>query len=830
MAQSRYTVHGAVTDHTGAGVPGMAVALQTVDGAAVTQDLSGATGEFTLRGVVAGKYQLVVPAGRGFAAQRLPLQVAGTITTLKITLALEQVSETVVVANEAPLSLDASDNKDTVAMTGDSLQRLPVFDQDFVGALTPFLDPGSISAGGVSIVVDGVEMKGSTVSPSAIAEVKVNTDPYSAEFSRPGRGRINIITKPGSPEYHGTLNFIARDSVFNATNYFAPVRPPEQRRIYEGDVTGPIGRGGHTTFLISGDRKEDDTAVAVHAFGLQGLIAANVQAPARDTQITGRVSHDFSPAHRVSVGYNFEYGTRQNSLVGGLVLAEAGVNTDSREDDLILNDRMIFSPSLFNQLQITFEKDEDVSRSVTDAPALQVQAAFIGGGAQADVHRTENTVHINEVVSWTHKQHYVRFGANIPQISRRALDDHSNRLGTFGFNTLGDYASATPYVFTQQQGVGRGLYWINEIGGFVQDAIQMRKDLQVTVGVRYQWQTYINSVNNFAPRVSAAYSVKARTVVRAGAGVFYDRTGGDFPGTFKVHNGVVLRSFQVLNPGYPSALPTGETTNGLPTSVVRMDPRAHTPYSVQYSVAVERQMLPDLMLTVGYRGITGISNFRSRDANAPLGPNYTTRPDPSLAFVQQVESGGRLRSNALDVSLRGKLGRWFAGQAQYTLARVYNNTSGINFYPQDQYLPNNEWGMADYDRLHRFNLLGNVNPEHWITLGVSATLYTGAPYTETAGSDLYGTGLGNARPAGVGRNTLQGGGTADVDLLWDHDFRLTKAKGEHAKILNLGVSGFNVLNHANFTNYVGSVGSPLFGQATAALPGRQMQFGVRYQF
>lgn len=830
MAQSRFSIHGTVIDKTGVAVSGIQVQLEGGNGLVVVQTLSSEVGEFDLAGVAAGSYGLFVPAGNGFAALRLPLRVTASIPDLRIKLALEAVIQAVDVGNDQPLSTDSTANTDTVSLAGRTLQKLPVFDQDYVGALTPFLDPGSISSGGVSIVVDGVEMKGAMVSPSAIAEVRVNNDPYSAEFSSPGRGRMEIITKPDSSDYHGTLNFIARDATFNARNYFAPVRPPEQRRIYEGELTGPMGHGGNTTFLLSGDRREDDTSVAVHAFGPQGLIASNVDTPRRDNQISLRVTHDFSAAHRLSIAYNFEYGTRVNSGVGGIVLAEAGVNTDSREDDVIVNDRIIITPQLFNQLQITFEKDEDVSRSVTSGTGLQVQDSFTGGGAQADLNRTENTLHINEVVSWTHKQHYVRFGANIPQISRRAIDDHTNRLGTFNFASLADYASSTPYAFSVQQGVGRGIYWINEIGGFVQDEIKLRKNLQLTLGLRYQWQTYISSTNNFSPRVSVAYSASKKTVIRAGSGIFYDRTGGDFPATFKLHNGIVLRSFQVLNPGYPNPLPPGGSLTQLPTSLVRMDARAHTPYSIQYSFGIERQLTSAITVTAGYRGITGISNFRSRDANAPVGPSYAVRPDPTLGFIQQIESGGRLSSNALDVSLRSRSGRWFNGQMQYTLGRVYTNTGGINAYPQDQYNPNDEWGRANYDRLHRFNLIGNINPDHWLTLGVSATLYSGTPYTETAGADLFHTGLGNARPAGVGRNTLQGGGNADVDLLWDHDFKFGKVQDKHERLINVGLSAFNILNHTNYMNYIGSIRSPLFGQATAALPGRQLQFGIRYEF
>jgi hypothetical protein len=151
-------------------------------------------------------------------------------------------------------------------------------------------------------------------------------------------------------------------------------------------------------------------------------------------------------------------------------------------------------------------------------------------------------------------------------------------------------------------------------------------------------------------------------------------------------------------------------------------------------------------------------------------------------------------------------------------------------FPQNQYLPNDEWGRADQDRLQRFNLMGNINPDHWLSLGVNATLYSGSPYNETTGNDYFHTGLGNARPTGVGRNTLQTGGVASLDLLYGHDFFLTKDKGDNARILSAGVSAFNVLNHTNFTNYIGTLSSSRFGQPTAALAGRQLQFSIGYRF
>jgi len=834
-AQTASSVRGSVLDPTGAGISGATVQFETANGALLKQSQTDLKGEFIFLDLPSGNFSLVVPAYSGFAMRTVALRLTGNVTGLKVTLAAQSVSQEINVGADQSLSTDSSANRDTVTVTGNELRKLPVFDQDIVATLTPFLDASAGSSGGVTLIVDGIEMKSVGVSPSAIQEVHINNDPYSSEFTRPGRGRIEIITKPGSPNFHGEANFIFRDAIFNAKNYFSPVRPPEARRIYEGHLGGPVGHGGHTSFIASASHREQDTAAVVNAVGPTGPIIENVLTPNRNSQYSLRVTHDFSSNHRLSVGYNFENSTSTNAGVGGLTLPEAGYNLSSREDDAIFNDRIIITPNLINQLLITFEKDEDVTRSVSDAQSIQVSGSFIGGGAQADLAKTENTIHVNEIVTWSHGRHYIRAGVQLPQFSRRAVDDHTNRLGTFKFASLSNYAANTPYVFTTQQGVGRGLYWINEFGSFIQDQIKINPRIQLALGLRYDWQTFLKDNNNFAPRVSLAYAPgKGKTILRVGTGVFYDRTGGDSPATVKLHNGVVLHSIQIQNPSFP--LTTIANVGDIPTNLVRFDEHVRTPYAIQYSFGVERQLHKSMTLTAGYRGQVQIKSFRSRDANAPIlppNPDLTAvypRPNPNFGQIQQIESGGRTLLNALDLSFRGQAGRWFSGQGQYTLSRFDNNTGGLNVFPQDQYHPNAEWGRADQDRLQRFNLIGNINPDHWLSLGVSATLYSGTPYNETTGNDYYHTGLGNARPAGLGRNTLQAGGVASFDLLYSHDFRLTKETGDKAKFLSAGISAFNVFNRTNFTSYIGSLSSPLFSHPSAALAGRQLQFSFGYRF
>ncbi len=154
----------------------------------------------------------------GFTTVTVPLTIAGRgPAPLQIALSLAQVRQEMVVSETtAQVSTDASENLDVVALDREALDNLPVFDQNYVGAISQFLDPGSIGTNGVTLVVNGMEQRNIGVSASAVQQVKINQNPYSAEFQRPGRGRIEVITKPSSQVYHGTLNFLFRDYRLNA--------------------------------------------------------------------------------------------------------------------------------------------------------------------------------------------------------------------------------------------------------------------------------------------------------------------------------------------------------------------------------------------------------------------------------------------------------------------------------------------------------------------------------------------------------------------------------------------------------------------------------------
>lgn len=830
---NRGVLNGIVQDQTGAAIVGAKVELSggNVSPQSTNTDQSGG---FRFTRIPPAKYQLQV-SSEGFESTTVEVTVsAQSSAPLSISLAVANVHiETTVTSEPAQVGTEASENKDSVAMSGESLSNLPVFDQDYVGAMSRFLDPGSVGTGGAALVVDGMEVSNLGVSASAIKEIKINQDPYSAEFQRPGRGRIEVTTKPGTPEYHGAFNFTFRDAHLNARDPFALTRPPEQRRIYEGVLTGPVRHSKKTSFLLSVNRSEEDLQSVVFAQGVSGAIRANVPAPARTLQVAAQISHSVSDTNTFSVRESFLQESTDNQGVGGTTLPEAGVNYRNMEQEVTFSHQLVLSPKLINNFRILLGAERQSAENVTDAAKVVVLDAFTGGGAQADVLRTEYHANLTETLSYSTGKHFIKGGVNVPDLSRRGLDNNLNTAGTFYFSSLTDYIQRRPFSFVQQQGDGHVVFFEKVVGLFAQDEYHPRKNLMFSVGLRYDWQNYFRDNNNFAPRFSFAYSPdkNQKTVIRGGAGVFYDRTGVRPVQDVLLFNGSRLRLYVLPNPGFPDPLSSGATLQAQPVSVTRLDPEIRTPYTVQYSATVERQLSKATTLAVAYLGFRGVSQFRSRDINAPTPPTYSVRPVSAFGVLREIESAGRRASDSLEVTFRGNATRYFTGMAQYRLSSAHDNTSGINYLPPNTYDLSGEWARADFDRRHRFELLGTLNPGKLFNLGVSLSLYSGLPYTLTTGFDAFHTGTANARPAGVSRNSLQGPGYADLDFRWSRDFFLIKGKKKDEGVkATLALDAFNVLNRVNYASFVGNLSSPFFGRAVAAQPPRRLQLSFRVKF
>jgi hypothetical protein len=826
-------VTGVVQDQTGAVLAGASVELASVSGgaAAVQSTIADGSGAFRFEKVPPGQYELRANY-EGFKPASTRVRVGSRSPgAQKLVLAIASLRQEITVSNAATeVEATASSNVDAVAVDQSMLESLPVFDHDYIATLSRFLDSGSLGNGGVTVVVNGMEVNALNVSASAVQQIRINQDPYSAEYSRPGRGRIEILTKPGSREYHGETNLILRDAHFNSRNAFAETKPPEQRRIFEGFLGGPLGNSGKTSFMLSANDERNDQQAFIYAIGPSGIIQDTLPQASGRALVTGSLTHQISDRNTFSIRPNYQYESDENRGASGTTLASAATTFKHHEQQVTYTQQTIIRPSLVNQFQMLFGHEREPTTSRTTDRGIVVAGAFTGGGGQGDLVRTETHINMNESLVWIAGKHLVQAGFQLPDWSRRGFEDRTNFGGTFYFASLDAYVNGKPYSFIQQQGNGDLAFLEKQVGTYIKDDWQVRPGLSIGYGLRYDWQNYFHDSNNFAPRVSVAYAPdnKKTNVFRAGVGVFNDRSGPVAIADILHSQPGGLTRHVITSPGYPDPFGSPATAASLPPSIVQLAPDVQIPQTVQYSVGLDHQLRKTTTLSMTYTGARGYHLFRSRDINAPLPPLYLARPNSTFGVVRQIESTGRQDSDSMQVTLRGRVTRWFNGQMQYVLSRVDNDTNGIASYPANDYDLSGEWSHADFDRRHRFLLLGRVSPGRLVDLGVGMTLNSGAPYTAALGQDIYNNGRGRARPAGIGRNTLEGDGYATLDLRVSHDVKL--GAGKEARAMTVGLDAFNVLNRVNYVNYVGTRDSPLFGLPVSARPPRQLQFSARLKF
>ncbi len=810
---------GLLIDPSGRPVAGIAVSLASAAGE--RQAFTGPDGAFRFEDLAPGSYRLRADV-HGFNPVERAIRVGNQpVSRVLLRLALAPLKQEVLVPGEdSQVNTEAAGNLNAVSVERGLLENLPVLGLDYLAALSRFLDPGAPGGTGASLIVDGMEARNVGVTPSAIQEIKINQNPYTAEYPRWSRRRIEVITKTGTESYHGTVNFLFRDHHLNTRDAFAVTRPPERRRIFEGSLFGPLSGGKRSSFLLSGLRESEDLQAVVYARGPEGSIARNVATPQQNTLLSLRISHQLSDGQAIFWQVNTQDRWQNNAGVGGTVLPEAGTRIRLREDEFVLNHRAVITPKLLSQFRILLGRYSSPTHSNVDAPRVVVSDAFTGGGAQADGLRTEVHTSITWLLTHTVRKHTLKYGFNVPDWSRRGLSDRSNTLGTFSFATLDDYRLGRPFSTVLQQGDPRTVFVEKNLGAFFQDEWQVRPGLSIAGGLRYDWQNYFHDRNNVSPRISLAFAPTRRRdwVVRAGAGFFYDRSGPAPIWDILRFDGVRLRRFVI----------TGDS--GPAPGITRLAPGIQLPEVLQFNAGIERQVAKKTTLAVNYVGTRAWYQLRSRDGNAPLPPTFAARPDPRFSVLRTIESACRMESNALEVTLKGTLGPKITGLAQYNFGRTLADTGGVNWFPADSFDPRGEWARADSDRRHQFNLLGAATLHRWLNFGLSISLLSGMPYNITTGGDQNRDGIANDRPRGIARNTGAGPDYFGLDLRWYREFRLKPVSKEAGPSGILAVDAFNLPNRVNYQNYLGALSSPFFGRPVSANPPRRLQLSLRFQF
>ena len=788
--QSTGSLRGLVFDELGGAIVGAAVVAVDANGVEKTTTTND-RGAYAINGLAPGKYT-VRAATAGFAVyENTEVDVvAGRSRQLDITLKVTIEEQKVTVSSDNPsLSTEPENNAGALVLKGTDIDALPDDPDDLAAALQALAGPSAGPSGG-QIFIDG--FTGGRLPPkSSIREIRINSNPFSAEYDRLGLGRIEILTKPGTDRFRGQASFNFNDNALNSRNPYAPDRPPYQARQYGGNLSGPISKK-KSSFFFDFEKRDINDDQLVNATILDPSLnivsfRQSFPTPNRRTTFSPRVDYQLN-ANNTLVG-RYSYARSSNVTgVGGFSLDSRAYDTTNTEQTVQLTETAVINKKTVNETRFQFIHQTSSQNGDNSIATISVQEAFTGGGSQiGQSSNTQNRWEVQNNTSIALGSHALKLGARLRDVHITDLSPQ-NFGGTWTFAGGLDTTSIERYQRTlllQQQGLppaqiraqGGGATQFSiaagnpeaavaqfDFGGFIQDDWKMRQNLTLNLGLRYENQDNISSNFNFAPRLGFAWSPggggqrKTKTVIRGGFGIFYDRIGENLTLQEVRFNGVNQRQFIVNDAAVLDLFPTVPsiatlTAFATPVSIYQLAKDIQAPYTMQSVISVERQLPHNFTVSASYINARTLHLLRARAINAPLpgtflpgAPNRGVRPFGS-DNIFEYESGGRFNQNQLIVTIRNAFGLKASINAFYVFARANSDTDGSGTFPANSYDLSGEYGRSAQDVRHRFVMFGTYRVPWGISLNPMVIVSSGAPFNITLGRDLNGDTLFTERPA-----------------------------------------------------------------------------------
>jgi hypothetical protein len=810
------TLRGQVTDPSGSTVSGVAVLLTAPNGNSVDA-VTNKDGSYEVTGLAPGTYTVkVVAEGFGlFTAQNIAVK-AGQTQTLKIALTLEE-QKLEIHVEDSPTQLDVNpeNNAGAIILRDKDLEALSDDPDELMDELQALAGPSAGPNGG-QIYIDGFTA-GQLPPKASIREIRINQNPFSAEYDKLGYGRIEIFTKPGTDKFHGQLFLTGNTAGFNSRNPFEVTPPGMQPPGYEstqfsGSIGGPLTK--KASFFFNFERRDINDLSIVSAkildpsFNVVNFSDA-VANPRVRMNVGPRFDYQVSKNNTLTVRYQYEHNRQDNNGIGLFNLPSTGYNALETEQTLQVSDTQILSPKIINETRFQFIRETTNQSPASSAPTVNVQAAFVNGGSTlGTVQDVLDRYEFQNYTSMALGKHFLKFGVRL-RVNRDASVETSNFNGDFTFGSRqnpGCPVNATPatcpfisglqaYQITQQ-GLAAGLTFpqIAAMGGgasqysvttgsasadvtyfdaglYVQDDFHLRPNMTLSYGLRFESQNNLGDHADFAPRFGFAWGLGAgaknsapKIVLRAGYGIFYERFTYDLVLQQERLNGLTQQQFVVTNPEFflnnipePSLLPAGATA---PT-IYSPNPNLRTPYIMQTGISVERQLTKNANLAVTYLNSRGVHEFFTENINAPecsafpCNPGTAPRPLASTDNIYQYQSGGIFKQNQLIVNSSVRIGSKLSLFGYYTLNYANSDTgASAGSFPSINNNISLDYGRSAFDIRHRVFFGGTIGLPYAFRLSPFMMASSGTPYDVTTGQDLNGDSIFNDRPSFATPNSI----------------------------------------------------------------------------
>lgn len=804
-AQGAGSLRGTVTDPSAAVVPNATIVV-TSNGLTRTAKTDG-QGRYTVPNLPAGKYNLRADASGFVTFVRPEVTVAtGQGNALDIALQIAAESQQLQVADQTPdqLSTDSSSNVGALVLKEADIESLPDDPDDLQADLQALAGPAA-GPNGAQFFVDG--FSGGQLPPkSSIREIRINSNPFSSEFDRPGFGRIEILTRPGTDNYHGSVNFNFGDKIFDSRNpLLSGPRPDYISKFESVNFGGPIRK--RASFSVDVNRRDiTENALIVAQVLDSGFnkvpYNSAVVTPSTLTTITPRFDYQINPNNTLVVRYNSN-NTSNVGGIGGYNLPSQQTTSGSHNNQVQITETAVIGTIAVDETRFQFRDNHNNTTSLgITGPGIDVASAFSNGGSPLTANYTNSrNLELQNIATTTHGAHTAKIGFRMRE-DRQASQSTSNFNGSYIFSaprgnpaclagisnpTSLDLYRQTQVLLSQkvpmatiiQQGCGPSQLTLNsgvplqtvsqfDIGAFVQDDWRLRPNLTLNLGLRYEGQTNIGDHADFAPRFGFAWAPGAKankpskTVVRGGYGIFYDRFSEGNTLNALRFNGSNQQNYQVTV-GSPdpaaaaaAAIALAYYPNLPPVSVLTLQNQPvykvasnfHAPYMGQLAIGFDRQLPWRTSLSMNFVDTRGLHTQRTRDINAPLNG---VRPFTAAGDIYLYESSGLYKQWQVITNANTRINSRIQLQGFYTYGQAHSNSEG---FPMDQYNTSLDYSRANFDVRHRAFVGGNVGLPYKLSLAPFVTMSSGSPFNITTGQAFNGSGIFNARPSFATASTL----------------------------------------------------------------------------
>jgi len=694
-------IDGVIVDQSGAVMPGVTVTVTQPATGFERTVVSDENGVFRVLLLPVGGYTLNAELAGFLPQKQADVRVnVGQTVTLRIEMAVSGVNETVNVSGATPV-IESGRTSASSTVTEIAVQNLPVNGRNFIdfALLTPGVTrdvrTGDISFAGQrgtlnSLVIDGADNNntffgqsagrtGSGRAPyqfsqDAVQEFQVNSNAFSAEYGRAGGAVINVVTKSGTNQWHGSAFEFFRDKALNANNAINELnnRPksPYSYHQFGGTLGGPLRQNRDFFFVnYDGQRNTQPNAVFLNlpantpsdpatqagiarltplADSWERRLDQDVFLVKTDHQLGGQGQLTLRYNHQNFTGEGFESGGAQNSIehTGASIVKTRSFNAAWN---------VVAGAKWFNELKLQYLRDKEPGEANSENPEAVVQQSgttvlTIGRNNFSPRETTIDRWQFADSLTWLSGRHRVKAGFDLQ------FDDILNRFpgffsGSYTFRSLASFAGGRPNganEFYQQNFQGAGTTGpvttpdIREYSVFVQDEWKPASDLTVNAGLRYDlMKTRAPEIrnpdpqlaaadidtsrldpdtDNWGPRLGVAWAPAGRRMaVRGGWGLFYGRTPSIMLGTAHSNNGVNIVSLTFTGdavPTYPQKF------DGIPASgtaarpsIFYVDRDFANSRLMQANVAAEWEVFRDTSVTVTYLFVDGRDLPRSIDPN-----------------------------------------------------------------------------------------------------------------------------------------------------------------------------------------------------------------------